>query len=483
MSRLVDVPPQRVYGSIPLALPLIKMSEAEAIWMHGQPQIYDKDYPLDYSGLNLDPPWWADTGVGGGLSGVGGGNIKLLPGENAFGFGFGAFGLTAAQQANQAAAAARKQAAANRQATAQAAATARQKAASDKAAAAQAAKQTAAAAKQATAQANAATKAAAKTATAANRQQVTCANKGGTWDSTALKCTLPLTKAQQTSADMTACMNSGGVWDKKNKVCGTAPAPTAGSQNCPTGQTWDTVQGQCLPGTTSVGTPDTHPNCAAVGGTWDGTNCNPPPPGVSNPQVTPQAQCQQSGGYWNGYSCGPQPQQYPPVGGGSGGGGIAPIPPGFDSGSGDMGGGAPPPGYAPGMPTGGGMPMTQGYGPGPQIDEQAMMIPTAEPEDDKKEDTGSTEDADKVASTNIFESISKLFSGMNGLNEGTRAMTPWFGMGRGGNVPTHDDVQRYFSAQNVDPVRPSTTTAVIGGALVLMVGAAAVFLWSKGNKK
>ena len=79
MSRLVDVPPQRVYGSVPLQLPLIKMSDAEKIWLNGQPQLYDKEYPLYHDGLNFDPPWWADTGVGGGLSGVGGGNVRLMP--------------------------------------------------------------------------------------------------------------------------------------------------------------------------------------------------------------------------------------------------------------------------------------------------------------------------------------------------------------------------------------------------------------------
>ena len=64
MFRKVDVPPQKVFGSVPLELPLIKMSDAEAIVMAGQPQIYDKDYPLDYSGSGLNPTWWRGSTSG-----------------------------------------------------------------------------------------------------------------------------------------------------------------------------------------------------------------------------------------------------------------------------------------------------------------------------------------------------------------------------------------------------------------------------------
>ncbi len=548
MSRLVDVPPQRVYGKVPLTLPLIKMSEAEATWLDGQPQIYDKNYPLDYSGLNFDPPWWADTGVGGGLSGVGGGNVRLMPNE----MGFGSLGLTAAQQKAQAAAAARQQAAAQKAAANQAAAQAKRDAAqaakqqaADQAAAAKqqaaAVKQQAIAAKQQAPSQVAAPRSATAAANALTKKQSACSNKGGAWDSTNLTCTLPLTKAQQSKSNRSACLNSGGIWDAKLSMCGPGkaqancaaiggtwvnnqctpnPAQAAclatnppgtwangqctaavASQTCPTGQTMvngqcttvplvcqtgyqvDPVSGQCMPISNGSTNSLARQQCIANNGYWDGSNCQQQQ--VSNPQVT---QCQQSGGQWAGTYCIPGGGAW--GGGGSGGGGgspnISPIPP-------DYGGGAPMPSAGDGG--GGGMPMTQGAGPGPQVNDQAMNIPTdpgytgdqsqdqSDTEQTSDADNGSTDDTSAVASTNIFESISKLFSGMNGLSCGCDAAPTYFGMGRGGNAPPLDMLRpHYYEAPQADSIRPSTTTAVVGAAVVLMVGAAAMFLWSKGKK-
>ncbi len=73
MSRNVNVQPGLVYSdrSAPLELPLIQMSSADAEIQYGEPQIYDKDYPLDYDGLNLSPPYWSGTGAGDMLTGMG----------------------------------------------------------------------------------------------------------------------------------------------------------------------------------------------------------------------------------------------------------------------------------------------------------------------------------------------------------------------------------------------------------------------------
>ncbi len=494
MSRLVNVPPQRVYGDVPLLLPLIKMSEAEAIWLHGQPQIYDKDYPLDYSGLNFSPPWWADTGVGGGLSGVGGGNVRMLDGENEF--GFGSLGLTQAQIDAKARRQAKNATKPVRRTTSAQATTA---------------------ARQSTA--------ARQPTVTTDPRKANCEKRGGTWGGSPLKCTLPQTQAQSNAAAKKACVAGGGVWDARNNVCGQNPKQTACLAN---GGTWanntctqNPAQAACIAANDvwangACNPSAAHTQCLATTppGTWANGKCTAAPPGTppsvcplnppsscsagmiigtdangctvcvadpnyipgspSTPPVSnPQVDCQNNGGYWNGTYCGPPPQQ-PPYGGGGGGGGLAPIPPGFDSGG------------------GGGMPMSQGPGgPGPQLNDQAFSIPQPDnaaytnqtPDDsdsEKTDDTGSTDDTSKVADTNILESISKLFSGMNGLGEGLNAAPSWFGMGKGGNVPQHP---MFFDTYGSEPVKPSTTVAVVGGAVVLMVGAAALFLWSKGTKK
>lgn len=549
MSRLVDVPPQRVYGSAPLLLPLIKMSDAEEIWMNGQPQIYDKDYPLDYSGLNFSPPWWADTGVGGGLSGVGGGNVRLMPHEMA---GFAALGLTAAQQKAQAAAAARKQVAQQK-----AAAKAQAKAAKKSPVTLPIPPATTASSTTATS-AGSSTAAKAISAAAASKQQTACTNKGGTWNSATNKCT---TAAQQTAINKAQCATQGGTWSDANQSCGPGLAANcqAGGGTWANGQctqgaiqtqctqgggTW--ANGACTPGSQQVA-------CQTAGGTWANNACTPSsaqtaclatnPPGIwANGQCTPgtpvsgsncaaapsscpvgliigtdingcqvcvtdpnyansQAQvtqCQQQGGYWTGTYCQPPQQPYAP-----GAGGSAPIPPGFDDSGMDpygdpTGGGAPPP------PPGYGGDPSQGYGPpgappnqsgqysqygtsqdnGPVADAMsADGTDTGTDSGDGSSDTGSTDDTSKVSDTNIFESISKLFSGMNGLACGCDAAPAWFNTGLGGNAPKMQVVApSYYTALREAPVEASTTDAVIGGALVLMVGAAAVFLWSKGTK-
>lgn len=533
MSRLVDVFPQRVYGSVPLLLPLIKMSDAEGIQLEGQPQIYEKDYPLDYSGLNFSPPWWADTGVGGGLNGVGGGNVRLMPWEMGL-TGFRGLGVTKAQ----AAAAARKTTVAAAKASGATAAAA----AKAGAAAATAARQTYVAPPKAApaAAASITSQPASNTVsplvatnssglTAAQQKKMnTCTTKGGTWNPSSLTCTLPLTATQQNTANKKTCTTGGGVWDNKNKVCNPGSAQAACTA---AGDTW--ANGQCTPSpahtaclatnppgswaagvctpaaaattpTTPTGTtcPTAVTSCAA--GLIIGTDANGCTVCVTDPnyatnqqQAAMQAamlQCQQSGGYWNGSYCGAPPgaSSYAPSGGG--GGDVSPIPPGFDP-TGGTGG-------DPYGGSGGGMPMTQSQGgPGPQLNDQASQIPmgddssnydpttdpsqTGDQSDGSNTDDGSTDDTSKVAGTSIFDSISKLFSGMGSLQCGCNAPPPWFGMG-GGNAPilkVAPVAPSYYTSPGANPLKPSTTVAVVGAAVTLIVGAAAVFLWTKGNKK
>ncbi len=473
MPRNVNVPPQKVWGSIPLQLPLVKMSEAESIYLYGQPQIYDKNYPLDFDGLGLNPPYWAGTGVGGELNGlgdVGGGNIRLMPWEK--GNGFSGLGATAAQTAaarrlaaQQAAAQRKADADAKRlltqQATAQkradALATAKKKA--DNAAAQrildqQTAKQkrddaTAAAAQKKLDAANTKTQNATNAANARLQQQ--CTAGGGTWNSSTNVCT---TQQQ-------ACTAAGNYWN--GTQCVGKP-----QQDCVSkGGTWDVNTGVCtaLPATATCPAAPTSCQPGYIIGV-DTNNC---PVCVVDPNATsPQAsQCQSSGGYWNGSNClfpAQNQQSYPPQ---SYPGAGAPPPPM------DFGGGG----------GGGGFPMMQSpQGMGPQLNDQANMFappvpPPAPVADDTQQDTGTSDDSSTVADTNIFESISKLFSGMSGLACGCDAPPPRFsGMGY-----TPDQIQ-YFNAMRAEPIKSSTTAAVVGGALVLMVGAAAVFLWSKGKK-
>ncbi len=494
MSRLVNVPPQKVWGSVPLELPLIKMSDAEAIWLHGQPQIYDKNYPLDYSGLNFSPPWWADTGVGGGLSGgVGGGNVGLLPHEMS---GFGSLGLTPAQQAARAAAQAKAQAAAAarqaaastakanaaaKAATAKQAASDRQAANKAKAADAAAARQTAqAAAKQA-----ATDKAAANKAAAADKKaQADCKRTKGTWANGV--CT-PGAAAMDPAQAACLATTPPGTW--ANGICTPPPGisnPQA-PQSCSAGMTWDAVQMQCLPGIPQPTAP-IDPSTGLPVSTPLSTNSP-----TSNPAIM---QCQQSGGSWNGTYCVPAQQ----AGGGGGGGAMPPPPMGPNTG-GQPDVSAIPPGFdAGGGGDGASMQMSSpGGGPGPQLNDQAFSIPAGDdgggydPSQDPSQygqttdqtDTGSKDDTSKVADTNVFESISKLFSGMGGMGEGLNAAPTWFGMGKGGNAPPLSMVQgpKFYSAPRVEPVNPSTTTAVVGAAVVLMVGAAAIYLHSKGKRK
>ena len=451
MPRLVDVPPQKVYGSVPLMLPIIKTSEAEAIWLYGQPQIYDKDYPLDYSGLDLNPPWWANTGAGGGLNGVGGGNVALLPHESG---GLGAVvrrGSVAVKKSGTAL---------NRPVPSS----------SD--------------------------------AGLGKRRQA-CITAGGTFDASTGKCT---TRQQQEASAAAACRSSGGVWNSGSKSCG----PSAAQAKCTAdGGSWS--NNACTPSQAQTA-------CASGGGKWSNGTCIQPP----SPQVCPQVQkvcptgqvasygappgcvntcvpdpnyqdpriqqCQSTGGYWDGSACisAPVQPQYGGSGGG-GGGGIAPpmMPDPMTS-----------PSQYPSQPQfpmqqsqsqyGGGSAMQQGDGGGGQINEQAFDIPRQDEQSEESEDSTSKETSAGVASSNVLESISKLFSGMGGTACGVNSVPPWVGVSGlmgGGNAPPIELVApRYYEARGVDPLKSSTVVGVLGGSAVLVAVGAAIYFWSKAKK-
>jgi hypothetical protein len=522
--RFVNTPTQKIYGDVALELPLIKMSEGEATWLGNEPQIYDENYPLNYSGLHFDTAWWQDTGVGGSFMGdlpSAGGNVALhpadfMPGGYAYNNGMGSLGLTAAQQAAQAA---RQAAAAAKQQQAQAAAAARQQAAQAAAAqrqAAQAATQAAAQArqqaaqtaaqqrqadaqakKQAAADAAAAKRAAAqqaaqekkdaaqakqqanKDAAALKKAQAACTRqKGSTWDSTNNVCVT----GQQ------ACTNSGGTWN--GMVCVPAGGtPNPGQQQCQTsGGTWDAVAQYCTPATT---TGPITPGAACP--QWALPQC---PPGQQNgvdSNGCPTQNCVPIPGYQQPPFAQPYPQQ-PPTN--SGPPQTSPIPPGFDSGGGGGGGGGMTPSVGSGMPQqqqqGGGFQMTQDpYGQGGQFDDQANQFQMALPSDttadmiategpeasDANNPNAPKDDASGVANSNIFESISKMFSGgMHGLNCGLGAPPPWIGQG-GSNLP------QFALRTTTPPIESSTVAGTLGLSVLLVLGSAAVFLWATGKKK
>lgn len=435
--RLVNVLPQKVYGSVPLTLPLVRMSEAEAIQLRHDPQIYDANYPLDHSGLRIDPPWYANTGLG--YEGqVNAGNVALLPHE----MGMGYLGASAAAQAaaakRAAAQAAQKAAAAQKKATAQAAQNQKHadaKAKQDAAKAAALQKRNDAQTNRATAKQQHQDAAAAKKQTAIDRK----------------------TSAQA----IRDCRKSGGLWDAAGGFCST-PVGTP-----PTAPPIDPVTGQPVPIDPNTGQPyvpvgtPSFPTGPGTGCAYFATSC---PPGMQ-PGIDANG-CQTRNcvpGYQQPYI--PQtgsPYGIPP--------GTSPIPPGY---------GDPSAGYGYGSGGGGGSPMmSSGGGPGPQMNDQANTHSEA-PEEAAAETTDEgdkTEDSDtsKVAESNIFESIAKLF-GMNGLTEGLNAPPPWIGMG-GGNVPTP---QQFVRAQPTAPVSSSVTSGVVAASVVGLAAAAALFIWSK----
>ncbi len=585
--RLTHVNPQKVWGGVPLQLPLIKMSQADALMIHG-PQIYDKNYPLDYDGLMLDPAWNASPYYMSATTYAGPGNVKVTKKEAAelhgLGFvgGFGALGLTpaqlAAQQARAAQAAAQAKARADaaaarqaQQAAAQAAKLAQQQAAAK-------AKSDAAAAKQAAAQAasdkrvaDAAQKkadAAKKVLDAAHAKfQAACAKGGGVWDPNSFTCdgastldaynaALKTAKATQHAADIAQkqadatqkksdaadaraqtaqdrkdaqaakkadqqatqqqkqqdkqtqaqlkqaqaqCKKQKGIWDFQNQVCNYPPVqcstglqvdpttgqcvPIAGATQCPAGYAVDPISGQCTP--VSGGLPP-QTQCPTIQvqcqpGTIlspDANGCYTscvPDPNYQQQMYPPQTYPPQS----------PYPPQVSPYpdpsqGYGGGGGGGAPMMP-------DMGGG--------------GMPMTQsGMGPGPQLNDQANQFADSVQQSDQTtddsgqtpeeaaatqddststDDSGDTSDATKVAGDGILDSLKKFLSGGNGMMSGLGAPPPTFNVYAPGNSPLH----RPIVAQKVAPVKRSTTSGVLLGSLVLVVGAAAIYLNSKGKKK
>lgn len=133
--------------------------------------------------------------------------------------------------------------------------------------------------------------------------------------------------------------------------------------------------------------------------------------------------------------------------------------------------------------------MTSGGGPGPQLNDQASNIPTGDgsgnydPTTDPSQtgdqssddDDGNSGDSSKVATSNVFESIAKLFSGMGGMACGCDAPTPWFGMG-GTNLPPMQ--MRKPVAKPVE----NSHAGLIGIAVVAAAGAA-IYLYSKRKKK
>ncbi len=487
MPRNVNVPPQKVYGgNPPLTLPIIQMSSAEATIMYGQPQIYDEPYPLDYSGLQIGGPWWAETGAGGtlnGLGGVGGGNVRLMPWEK--GYGFSGLGAATAAQIKAAAARKAKQDAIDR-ATAEGL---------KKAQIAKAGREAAAAARKSTpASGSSSSGSKAKDYTA---QINSCQNKSGTWNTSTFKCDLPPkpTAAQNKLArDRAKCQKkTGWAWNESSGTCSIVPVvdpSIAARADCEkAGGFWDAVAKACAS--------KEQRDCRQKGGTWDssvgvctGPTTTPPISCPSTPSNCPVGQIIGPDAN-NCYICVPDPNYvpapptspYPGGGSAGGGGGMPPGPlPSFDPSAGGMPGA--------GMPimsqgaTGGGMPMSQGQGP-TAFDESsgqfdtAPVTPASEEQEGQRDEQGTTDDTANVAEGNVLESLSKMF-GFGSLGCGCNKPPTWFNDGPGGNAP----MLGAFAQQPVTPPVPhSTETAVYVTALVAVVGAAAIFLWSKGGRK
>ncbi len=262
-----------------------------------------------------------------------------------------------------------------------------------------------------------------------------CESGGGYWDSGANKCA---------SKDQRDCLTKGGTWDPATGVCtGLPTAPPV--INCPSAPTSCPV-GQIIG-------PDAN-NCYI---------CVPDPNYVPAPAPPP---------YYGGGASG-------------GGGGPIPGPMPYTDPSG-MPGGMP----GAGMPimsqgaTGGGMPMSQGQGP-TAFDESsgqfdtAPVTPASEEQEGQRDEQGTTDDTANVAEGNVLESLSKMF-GFGSLGCGCNKPPAWFNDGPGGNAP----MLGAFAQQPITPPVPhSTETAVYVTALVAVVGAAAIFLWSKGGRK
>lgn len=475
MVRRVEVPPQQMYGSVPLELPLIRMSEAEAIKMDGEPQIYDDPYPLDFDGLGLNPGWWRNTGLGEASFG----NVAMLPHEIAQMSGLG---LTPAQIAAQ-----------KKRADAKAAAQQKQAAAVQKRAEAKAAK-----AKPTIAPIPGTGK-----ADIVNARK-TCLASGGKWDARAQVCGIKPGKPVNTAKAQADCRKAKGTWDGTKCVSAQDQCVAGGGywnsaacipkvqQDCVGGGgMWDATTGTCR-----TQDQQRQDDCYKSGGTWANGGCQPPG-GDLNAQI---AACQAQKGFWDGSACQqvtPQscppgyaidptgacvpisnpiaPPYQPPYGGPPG---VGPIPPGYDGG----GGGG---GYSGG---GGGMPMSPGMPPGqapqdllnesagqyaPSVEEQTQGYEEGSDTEDKKDKA--EDDSSAVAGTNIFESISKLFSGMGGLGCGCKAPPSRIGMG-GTDMP-----QKYSVAPLSAQLKPSTIFGIEAGSALLIIGAAAIFLWSKGK--
>ncbi len=313
------------------------------------------------------------------------------------------------------------------------------------------------------------------------------------------------------------CKRQKGFWDATNQACMPPAGVAPNAQGCPPGYVIDPSTGQCMP----TGGPTSPPiytgggsQCPAdsgvdpvtgqcVYGNWAGTwPDNTQPPGPVQPpypdQVYPPYPDPNANPYppYPPFPNQPYPQIYPtdPSGGVYPSGSTYPNPmppmpspmmpssaPTADMFSGGGGGG-------------GGMgPMPTGAGPEAQMNEQANQFaePLAEGEEQPEEsaiaenegetEEGNESDASGVASANVFESISKLFSGMNGVGCGLNASPAWFNTTLGGNAP----VMRPRPVTRVakKPVKKSTTSGTLMAAGVLVLSSAAIFLWSKSQKK
>ena len=469
------------------------------------------------------PTPWPGNGFAyrdpGGLGDVGGGNVRLMPWEK--GYGFSGLGVTAAQQKAQAAAAAKKQAVADAIAAGQ-----------KKAAAAKAGVKAAQEARQSYSPASTAREKNKTTASQPKEKNYSaqisaCQKKGGAWSDALKNCDMTAVTSQK---NRDACAKrTGYIWDATANQCVTDPNYAVQQQQAAcekrAGYTWDangkrcqSPQDQCVAqglywnGTTCIS--KTQQDCVSKGGTWDVTTgvCQPIPGTQSNCPTAPTGcstgmiigtdangctvcvvdqtnqsqlqiqQCQQSGGQWNGTYCVP-PQSYP--GGAGGGGGLPPGPlPSFDPSAGDM--------PAAGMPimsqgaTGGSFPMQQGQGP-TAFDESSGQFDIAPPATsgdeqgnaDQQEDNGTKDSTADVADGNVLESISKMF-GFGSLSCGCDKPPTWFNDYPGGNAPM---LGAYAQQPVTPPIARSTETAVYVTALVAVVGAAAVFLWSKSGRK
>lgn len=510
--RKVDVAPQIVYADVPLELPMLKMSQADAFELRHELPDYVQNRPLDQ-----DQYW----------------NV-LLSQQGMFGLGsLSALGATAAQIKAQ-------QAAAARQAAAQAAAAAKQQAAQAAANArqqAQAAAQAAAAQKQAQATANAATKKAAADAAAAARQQAAAdaktkaaaaaADRKAKADQAAAD---RKTKADQAATDrknkqaQAQCTKTKGIWDSVNNVCG--PAPTTQCQGgtidpvtgvctpasptapvpavCQAGYTNDPVTGACV--VMQAAPPGGAPTACQSGYTFGANGQCVPSTGVppTSPAGCPPGYYQDpTSGQCMSSSAPMQPQApyggnypLPPVPASAPGGALPP--PSFSSGGGGGGVSAdmppPPPDYSQGMQDQQFSDTANQFAPsvnqqdqsqGDQSQYDPTQYDSSQAQGDQQPDQAGSDDAGGVAMTNMAETIGGAFKSAFGMTGYPVSVHQSYGLGyMYGKTPAKKKDPKkpdYVTAQTTPGIPQSTTTAVmlIGGMAVLAAGAFFIFSRSK----